>query len=66
VHFLVIGSKSYHKYYQLMLKHLKNGLKPEEAMNATFATADMEKMELVWKAYIKKLTAARSKPSFVF
>jgi len=55
IYFLAYASKSYNKYFQDLVQHLKNGKDREEALDATFGNVDFEKMERVWKAFILDL-----------
>lgn len=55
VHFFAFGSKRYNVYYLNIMTHLKNGMDSQDALDATFAKVNYDKMELAWKNYIKKL-----------
>jgi hypothetical protein len=52
IYFLAYASKSYNKYYNNLIQHLKNGKDREEALNLSFENVDFEKFERAWKAYI--------------
>lgn len=52
IYFLAYASRSYNKYYNNLIQHLKNGMDREEALDLTFENVDFEKFERAWKAYI--------------
>ena len=55
IYFLAYASKSYNKYFQYLIQHLKNGMDREPALDETFGNVDFEKMERVWKKFILDL-----------
>lgn len=60
LHFFAFGSKQYNVYYTNLMTHLRNGMDPKEAMDATFKNVDFQKLQAAWIAYVKKLRARKS------
>lgn len=65
-HFLAKGSPSYRKFFTKVLDNLKNGMDRHEAIDDVFAKVDWQKMEVVWKSYVKKLRPVKTKNKYKF
>jgi hypothetical protein len=61
IHFFGYGSRTYRKYYQEVIEHLKNGMGRKEALDQVFAKVKWEAMEKAFRSYILKLKTRSSK-----